>query len=98
MPPASTTFHALGTTVVIVVDDPPALDAARAAVEAEVRAIDDACSRFRDDSDLARVNAAAGVPVAVAPLCVEAVRTALAAARATGGIVDPTVGTAVRVL
>lgn len=51
-----------------------------------------AASRFRDDSDLSRVNAAAGTLVPVAPLTVELVDVALDAARRTHGAVDPTVG------
>ena len=49
-------WEALGTTVGVVVREPGALDAARRAVEAELDAIDAACSRFRADSELAAVN------------------------------------------
>jgi thiamine biosynthesis lipoprotein len=98
MPAAITTLAALGTTATVVVDDPVAQCDATAVLERELRAIDDACSRFREDSDLARVNAAAGRPVPVSPLCIEAVLVATRAARATDGLVDPTVGTAMRVL
>ncbi len=48
-------------------------------------------SRFRDDSDLSRINRGAGGWVAVAPSTVAAVRAALAAREATGGAFDPTV-------
>jgi thiamine biosynthesis lipoprotein len=64
----------------------------------EVDAIDRACSRFRDDSELAEVNAAAGEWVAVSPLFLSALDVALNAARTTDGLVDPTVGRALRVL
>lgn len=75
--------------------DPSAV--ARTAVVAELAAIDRACSRFRADSGLSRLNAAAGLgPVDVEPLLLEAVEVALAAARRTGGAVDPTVAHAVR--
>ena len=57
---ASAGWEALGTSVVMLVDDPEALATARAIVERELRAIDRACSRFRPDSDLQRVNAGAG--------------------------------------
>src|SRR5206468_8053100 len=56
--PGGARFEALGTTVTVLVTDRAQLDAARAAVVAEVEAIDRACSRFRDDSELARLNAA----------------------------------------
>ena len=88
----TTGWRALGTSVVIGVADPAALDRARGAVSAEVDALDLACSRFRDDSDLSRLNAAAGTPVLVTPLLAEAIRVALRAARLTDGDVDPTVG------
>jgi thiamine biosynthesis lipoprotein len=68
---------------------------ARAAVEAELAAIDAACSRFRADSELTRINRAAGRPTHVSPLLAEALAAALRAARLTGGAVDPTVGRAV---
>jgi FAD:protein FMN transferase len=87
-------WEALGTSVVVLVDDPEALAPARAIVERELRAIDRACSRFRSDSDLQRVNAGAGRFVGVEPLLIEAVQVALRAAVLTDGDVDPTVGNA----
>jgi FAD:protein FMN transferase len=89
---ASATWRALGTTAVVLVERAAALERARAAVERELDAVDRACSRFRDDSELARVNAAGGRPIAVGPLLLEAVLGALRAARLTEGDVDPTVG------
>lgn len=89
---ASASWEALGTTVVLRVTDPAALLAARAEVEAELHAIDRACSRFRADSELSRVNAGAGRSVAVSPLLIGALEVALRAAELTGGDVDPTVG------
>jgi thiamine biosynthesis lipoprotein len=47
-------------------------------------------SRFRPDSGLSRLNAGAGASAAVSPLLYRAVTEALRAARATGGIYDPT--------
>ena len=49
-------------------------------------------SRFRDDSDLSRVNASAGRLVPVRRLTLELVEIALEAARRTDGACDPTVG------
>lgn len=88
-------WPALGTTAVVVAADGEALAGARAAVEEVLAAVDAACSRFRDDSELQRVNRSAGRPVAVSPLLLDAVDAALWAAAATGGAVDPTVGRAV---
>jgi thiamine biosynthesis lipoprotein len=76
----------------VVVTDPGALAAARELVEAELAAIDMACSRFRDDSELVCLNATAGSPRRTSQLLFEAIEVALDAARLTGGAVDPTVG------
>jgi FAD:protein FMN transferase len=89
-------FAALGTTAELVVTDPGALGPARAVLEAELARVDVACSRFRDDSDLALVNAASGEWVAVSSTLLDALDAALRAARLTGGVIDPTVGVAVR--
>jgi thiamine biosynthesis lipoprotein len=51
-------------------------------------------SRFRSDSELSRVNAAAEPALLVSPLFAEALGVALDIARATEGLVDPTLGTA----
>ena len=88
------TFSALGTLASVLVTEPDRLDQAAGLLEAELRAIDLACSRFRDDSELWQVNHASGRPVQVSPLLAEALATALAAAAATHGDVDPTCGQA----
>jgi thiamine biosynthesis lipoprotein ApbE len=89
---ASTRWRALGTTAQVIVTDPPTLGAAQTGVADVLAAIDLAASRFRDDSELSRLNAAAGEWVAVSPLLALAIRVALDAARTTDGAVDPTVG------
>jgi FAD:protein FMN transferase len=93
--PAAASWEAIGTTVSVHVTDPDDLDVARRAVDAEVAAIDAACSRFRADSELMRLNARGGRATPVGPLLSEAIACALRAARLTGGIVDPTIGEAV---
>ena len=55
---ASEVFRALGTTAVVATADPAALPEARRILEAEVQAFDDACSRFRPDSELSRAEQA----------------------------------------
>ena len=90
----SATLEAFGSTALVAVTEPGALDSARAAVERVVAEFDRACSRFRDDSELSAVNAAPGAPVRVGPVLLEAVTVALRAARLTDGDVDPTVGQA----
>ena len=49
-------------------------------------------SRFRPESELSRVNRAAGTPATVGPLLRNVLRVAVDAARATGGLFDPTLG------
>ena len=85
-------FHALGTRVGLAVTHAEATAPALGLLREEVTALDVACSRFRPDSDLSRVNAAAGSWVDVRPLLVEAVTTAVEVAQATGGLVDPCLG------
>jgi thiamine biosynthesis lipoprotein len=87
-------WQALGTNVVLRTADPAALASARKAVEAELAAIDSACSRFRADSELSRLNDRPGRPVRVSPLLFAALALALDAARVTDGDVDPTLGRA----
>jgi len=87
---------ALGTISFLAVTDGAALAEASALFEVEIEAIDRACSRFRDDSELVRLNAAAGQPTHVGPLLFEAIEVAVDAARATGGLVDPTIGRTLR--
>jgi FAD:protein FMN transferase len=49
-------------------------------------------SRFLPESELNRVNAAAGSPVHVSQALAEMLDVALAASRETTGVVDPTLG------
>lgn len=93
--PASVSFPALGTTASLLVTDAGALGAARQVLDAELAAVDAACSRFRPDSELSRANAAAGAAFHVSALFAEALDVALHAAEETDGVVDPTVGAAV---
>jgi len=95
--PASLRLLALGTTALVAVTDPDALELAHALLVRELEAIDRSCSRFRADSELARVNAVSGEEVRVSPLLFEALKTALAAAEASSGLVDPTIGRTLRI-
>ena len=58
--PATARWEALGTSVVLRVTDPSGCPARARLLARELDAIDRACSRFRADSDLTRVNAHAG--------------------------------------
>jgi thiamine biosynthesis lipoprotein len=94
--PTSSSFPALGTTAVVCVTNAAALADARVALERELSAIDRACSRFRPDSELVRLNAGAGAAIQVGDALFEAIAVALRVAAATQGLVDPTVGRSLR--
>ena len=85
-------FPLWGGQAVVVTAEPRAINTARTLVRAETAAMDAACSRFRADSELSRINALAGESVQVGPLFAEVVGAALRAAAATDGDVDPTCG------
>jgi thiamine biosynthesis lipoprotein ApbE len=90
-------WSALGMLVQLVVTTPRLLPAARELLEADLLALDLACSRFRPDSELVAIGdvargASGPVTVAVSPLLAEAVAVSLRAAQLTDGDVDPTVG------
>ena len=91
--PASADWKALGTMVQLIVTDPVRLADGRRLLEADLAAVDAACSRFRSDSELVALDSVPG-PVEVSPLLAQALTVALRAARLTDGDVDPTVGAA----
>jgi FAD:protein FMN transferase len=88
--------RALGGSVRVIVTRPADLARAKAAVDKVVQAIDLAASRFREDSELSRLNARPNQEVVVSPLLTQAIAAALRGARLSGGAVDPTIGSAVR--
>ena len=90
---AGVRFGAIGTTAHLLVTDREALPAAERALREFLDELDVACSRFRADSELSRLNRHGG-PLAVDPLLVAALRVALGAAAGSGGIVVPTMGRA----
>jgi thiamine biosynthesis lipoprotein len=81
-----------GTIARIVVTEPARLDAATELVRAELAAVDEACSRFRTDSEVRDVFRARGRPITVSVRLAELVRAALDAAVDSDGDVDPTLG------
>jgi thiamine biosynthesis lipoprotein len=87
-------FDAIGVENVVAVADPEALPEALAIARAAVGELDAACSRFRTDSELSRLNERGSA--VVSPLLLELVETALDAAAKSHGLVDPTVGASMR--
>jgi thiamine biosynthesis lipoprotein len=92
--PAAADWQAIGTSVRLLVTDPARLAAGRRLLAADIAALDQACSRFRPDSELADVERAAGTPIRVSPVLADAVAAALDAARLTDGDLDPTLASA----
>src|SRR5260221_8786151 len=91
---ATDTFGVFGTTGVIVSTEPAALGQARAIADAELSAVDLACSRFRPASELSRLTRARGEPTRISELFLALIPAGLRAAELTGGDVDPTCGNA----
>ena len=56
-----------------------------------INAVDDACNRFRPDSEISNLNRVHGEPVAISETLELALDAALRASEATGGLCDPTV-------
>jgi thiamine biosynthesis lipoprotein len=92
--PGTGIFRVFGTTATLVVTEPGRLAGARAIADTELAAVDQACSRFRPDSEISILNAADGAPAEVSELFSELVEAALRAAQLTDGAVDPTCGRA----
>jgi thiamine biosynthesis lipoprotein len=94
---ASAAWELWTTTAHLVVTEPESLPAAVRLVRDHLAAVGTACSRFRLDSELSRINAAAAtgpVRTRVSPLLADLLAAALDVARRTEGRVDPTVGAA----
>ncbi|ALE04981.1 hypothetical protein AL755_04895 [Arthrobacter sp. ERGS1:01] len=81
-----------GLDASLVVTAPAQLQAAVGMARCALDAVDLAASRFRDDSELAVRRAELVHGATVSPLLATLMESALAAARWTGGAVDPTLG------
>ncbi len=95
---AAAHWDALGTSVDLLLTHEPSLELASAVVRSVLEQVDLTYSRFREDSELSRLNASPGRSTHVSPLLAEAIDVALRAARLTDGAVDPTVGRAMRLV
>ena len=80
------------TTARLVVTEESALVEATAVVFEQLASVDAAANRFLAGSEVSRLARGTGTPAAVSPLLAELIGVALAAAAATGGAVDPTLG------
>jgi thiamine biosynthesis lipoprotein len=91
----------MGTVVTIRVTGPAAKQAGRGAIDGPIaRAVawfdhvENACSRFDEQSELRQLSKKAGIAVPVSAVLFQAVQFALEVARESGGAFDPTVGQA----
>ncbi|HEY3530728.1 MAG TPA: FAD:protein FMN transferase [Nocardioides sp.] len=88
-------FDLWSTSASVSVTEPPALASVVEIVRDGLHEVERACSRFRDDSELARLRPGSQ---RLSPMLADLVRNALDAAEASGGLVDPTVGGVVQAL
>ena len=86
-------FDIWSTTGRVVVTEPRALASVVEIVRAGLDEVDRACSRFRPDSELSTLTPGTR---RISPMLADLVGIALDAAEASGGLVDPTVGSAMR--
>lgn len=84
-------FGVWGGTAVVAVTSAAALPAAEGVARSVLAATDAACSRWRPDSEVRRLAARGGRWQPVSEVLAEVVTAAFRAARATDGLVDPTV-------
>jgi FAD:protein FMN transferase len=91
-------FRALGTGARVLTTHESALEAAVTVVQRELERIDQACSRFREDSELSQLNRRSGSWVPASLLLMTAIDAAVRVCRMTDGAVDPTMGRAIRIL
>ena len=88
-------FELWSTTGTVVVTDPAALGSVVENVRAGLDEVERACSRFRSDSEISGLTPGRN---RLSPMLADLVGTALDAAEASAGLVDPTVGSVVRAL
>lgn len=90
---ASAQWRVWSTIARVVVTDPEAIEQVRSVVGDTVGRVDLAASRFRADSEVCQLaRREESGPVQVSATLSDLLRTALVAARRTGGAVDPTLG------
>ena len=88
-------FDLWSTTGTVVVTDPAALGTVVEIVRSGLDEVERACSRFRPDSEISGLTPGRH---RLSPMLADLVGTALDAAEASSGLVDPTVGGVVRAL
>jgi thiamine biosynthesis lipoprotein len=95
---AEVRFAIWSTTALALVTEPAKARAAEVLLRAGLAELDQVCNRFRADSEIQALEHRAGSEVTVSPLLAEVLEVALRAADLTDGLVDPTVGAAIRAI
>ncbi|HKD76601.1 MAG TPA: FAD:protein FMN transferase, partial [Ktedonobacterales bacterium] len=85
----SYSFHAMGTTITVMLPE-SRFDEAAPLVEHLFARWEQTLTRFHADSELSHLNQHAGAFTVVSPLLFDVLSTAVAAAAATDGVYDPT--------
>ena len=92
---ADRAFRCMGSEFRVVVEQAPDPEASAIAAEDLLHAMHRALTRFDESSELAALNGDPRRSVRVSPLLCAVVGAAVAAARTTGGLVDPTMTAAI---
>jgi thiamine biosynthesis lipoprotein ApbE len=94
--PAAADWQALGTQVWLLVTDPGQLAEARRLLEADLAAVDQACSRFRPDSELMRLGAERPGPASTGPASTGSASTASASTVQVSSLLAEAIAVALR--
>lgn len=89
---SSKSWEVWGLEATLTVTEAGLASAAEGIVRDEIASVDQACSRFRPDSELTGLQTSLAAGARVSPLLALLVASALDAAKWTGGDVDPTLG------
>ena len=87
----TTTFRVWGLSATLAVERDDQFEAALATLRRHLDAVDRAANRFRPDSEVTRLNHAAGAPLEVSVTFEEVLAAALRCAEWSDGLCDPTV-------
>ena len=92
---AARSMRAIGTIVTVAVTDASVVDKALALLAEDLTTLDRACSRFRADSELRKVEITSrGTQCSISQLLFDVLEVACTIAAQTAGTVDPTTGAA----
>jgi thiamine biosynthesis lipoprotein len=85
------TFETWGMTGVLALENPRNEDVAMERLQFWIKAFDESCNRFRQDSEISMLNHSNGTPIDVSSTFEKALHSALYASAVTDGLCDPTI-------